>query len=58
MSKFSQKPTKAKNADQATLTNSTVENESPKRKVNKFAGMAERIKYVEPVIIPGYKIRG
>jgi hypothetical protein len=59
MSKFSQKPTNQQ--QQHTLpavTSVSGKSNVVKKVVNKFKGMAERLEFVEPVIIPGYKIRG
>jgi len=54
----SQKPTNDKNAASTASVTSVNENPSPRKAVNKFAGMGARAVMVEPVIIPGYKIRG
>jgi hypothetical protein len=58
MSKFSQKPTSDKQA-KTKMSNAAGDKISLEKKViNKFAGMAKGAVMVEPVIIPGYKIRG
>jgi len=60
MSRFSQKQTKGSGktlSDKQSIMRAYKEVSKPKV-VNKFAGMAARVERLEPVIIPGYKIRG